>query len=167
MSTVLKPTADRAIRRKVEEIKRQKMAADKVVSLNDFRNLKKTTAIPSILVVDDDEVMRNALKRILESKGLSVILAGDGLELSKILEHSKFDLIMLDVNLPWVDGYELCTIIKDHHSLKRVPVIMVSARKTPEDIEKGFKVGANDYVTKPIEVDSVIATVQKHLQKSS
>ncbi len=135
-------SGDKTIRKKVEAIKRQKIVSKKIVNLADFRNLKKSSETRSILVVDDDEIMRSALKRILEGENYKVILAEDGMELSKILETTKLDLILLDVNLPWVDGYELCRLIKSHHALKDVPLILVSARKGKEDIEQGFAAGA-------------------------
>ena len=128
------PRADKTLRRQIESIKRQKIINKKVVSLADFRELRQRIDTRSILVVDDDEIMRAALKRILENEGYKVIMAVDGLELSKVLETTRLDLILLDVNLPWVDGYELCKLIKDHHSLKEVPLVLVSARKSKQDI---------------------------------
>ena len=162
-----KTEANRTMRKQVESIKKQRIAASKVVSLGEFRALKQAVAAKSILVVDDDEVMRNALKRILEHEGFNVLMAEDGLELSKYLESSRFDMILLDVNLPWVDGYELCRIMKEHHALKTIPVVMVSARKTQDDVEKGFAAGANDYVTKPFDIDTMVASINRMLLKES
>ena len=116
-----------------------------------------------ILVVDDDEIMRSALKRILDGEGYKVILAEDGLELSKVLETTRLDMVLLDVNLPWVDGYELCRLIKSHPNFTGVPLIMVSARKTKEDVEKGFDAGADDYVTKPFDIDYMLGVINKML----
>lgn len=161
------PSADRSLRRQIETIKRQKIINKKVVSLSDFRELRSAIDTRSILVVDDDEIMRSALKRILENEGYKVVLAVDGLELSKILETARLDMILLDVNLPWVDGYELCRLIKDHHALKDVPLILVSARKSKQDIQLGFDAGCNDYVTKPFDVDYMTGIINKILLKSS
>ncbi len=164
---IKRPTADKTLQKRIENIKRKKIVSEKVVSLTDFRDLKKQSDNRNILVVDDDEVMRSVLKRILEAEGYSVILAEDGLQLSKILENTNLDLILLDVNLPWVNGYELCQIVKDHSALKHVPVVMVSAQNSQEDIEKGFESGANDYVTKPFDVDFIMETISKTIRKSS
>lgn len=161
------PSADKSLRRQIETIKRQKIINKKVVSLSDFRELNTMVDTRSILVVDDDEIMRSALKRILENEGYKVILAVDGLELSKILETTRFDMILLDVNLPWVDGYELCRLIKDHHALKDVPLVLVSARKSKQDIQAGFDAGCNDYVTKPFDIDYMTGVINKILLKSS
>ena len=76
------------------------------------------------------------------------------------------DLILLDVNLPWVDGFELCSILKDQKNLKNVPVIMVSSRSAKEDIERAFSVGADDYVTKPFDIENRIDIVNENLLKS-
>ncbi len=160
------PRADKTLRRQIESIKRQKIINKKVVSLADFRELRQRIDTRSILVVDDDDIMRAALKRILENEGYKVIMAVDGLELSKVLETTRLDLILLDVNLPWVDGYELCKLIKDHHSLKEVPLVFVSARKSKQDIQNGFDAGCNDYVTKPFDIDYITGVINKMLLKS-
>jgi CheY-like chemotaxis protein len=161
------PVCDKTLRRQIESIKRQKIVSKKVVSLNEFRDLKQDVESRSILVVDDDEVMRNALKRILEAEGFTVHLAEDGLQLSKVLESARLDLILLDVNLPWVDGLELCRLIKEHATLKNVPLVLVSARKTQEDVQKGFDAGCNDYITKPFDVDHLTGVINKMFLKSS
>lgn len=155
--------ADKTIRRKVEAIKRKKIVSKKVVNLADFRELRAAIDTRTVLVVDDDEIMRSALKRILDGEGYKVILAEDGLELSKVLETTRLDMVLLDVNLPWVDGYELCRLIKSHPNFKGVPLIMVSARKTKEDVEKGFDAGADDYVTKPFDIDYMLGVINKML----
>ncbi|MFK7873852.1 MAG: PleD family two-component system response regulator [Oligoflexales bacterium] len=154
---------DHTLRRKVEALKREKLKSRKVVSLSDFRELKSVIDTRTVLVVDDDEVMRSALKRILEAEGYKVMLAEDGLELSKVLETTRLDLVLLDVCLPWVDGYELCRLIKNHHSLKLVPLILVSGCKGKEDVDKGFAAGADDYVTKPFDIEYMLKVINKKL----
>lgn len=158
-----KNMADRSIRRQVEAMTRKKLASQDIVDLNDFRSLRKDLYQPSILVVDDEEIMRNALKRILEGENYKVILAEDAMGLTKILDTAQFDLILLDINLPWVDGLELCSMLKGHPSLSHVPLVLVSGRKAKEDIEKGFAAGCNEYITKPFEIDKIIEIVSKTL----
>lgn len=153
----------RTLRRQVEALKRSKLASKKVVRLEDFKELNKTSRTERVLVVDDDEVMRNALQRILESEGFSVTLAEDGLGLSRALENSQMDLILLDVNLPWVDGFELCSLIKGHDLLRRVPLVLVSGCKSPEDVDKGFASGADHFLAKPFEVDKLLEIVDRSL----
>lgn len=161
------PRADKYLRRKIESMKRQRICAKKVVSLADFRDLQKAIDTRNVLVVDDDEVMRNGLKRLLEAEGYRVLLAGDGLELSRVLESNRLDMILLDVNLPWVDGIELCKLIKQHYTLKDVPLVLISGRKAKEDVERGFAAGCNDYITKPFDIDYVTSVVGRLILKSS
>lgn len=163
--TIATPKCDRGIRKQIENIKKKRLVSKKIVSLSDFRELKKSIATMTILVVDDDETMRGALKRVLEHENYRVLLAEDGMALSKILEATRLDLILLDINLPWIDGYELCRVIKSHYVLKNVPLILVSARKTQDDIERGFQSGCNEYVTKPFDISQITTTINKVLAK--
>lgn len=159
-----KMTGTTSISKQVESIKKKKLCEAKVVSLIDFRDLQKPVESRTILVVDDDDIMRSALKRLLEAANYKVILASDGMEVSKVLEATRLDLILLDVNLPWVDGLELCRLIKGHHSLKEVPLIFVSGNKSQEDIHEGFEAGCDEYLTKPFEVDTLLTAIEKYLQ---
>ncbi len=158
---------DKALTRQVKATIRQRLIANKVVNLADFRVLQAKDDVKTILVVDDDETMRAGLKRILESEKFNVIPAGDGIELSRILESTELDLILLDVNLPWVDGFKLCELIQSHQDLKHVPLVFVSASKNKDDIERGFAVGASDYVTKPFNADYLLSTVGRLLRQKS
>jgi CheY-like chemotaxis protein len=154
-----------SLRRQIEAIQRKRMVREQVVDLNDFRNLRKELQAPTILVVDDEEIMRNAMKRILENEGYKVILAEDAMALSKVLEHTQLDLILLDINLPWVDGIELCTMLKRHPVLRQVPLILCSGRRGKEDVERGFEAGCDDYITKPFELESMAHAVSKALKR--
>jgi DNA-binding response OmpR family regulator len=153
----------RSLRKQVEALKKAKLASGKVVKLSDFRELDEVSRPETILVVDDDEVIRNGLTRILEGEGYHVIVAEDGMELSKVLESVAMDLILLDVHLPWVDGFELCSLIKGHDLFKGLPLILISASKTEEDLKKGFASGCDDYICKPFNIERLIETVDKSL----
>ncbi|MDE3269452.1 MAG: response regulator [Pseudomonadota bacterium] len=152
-------TAGSDIRKKIENMKKKRLVSKKIVALNDFRELKKTMQTRTILVVDDDETIRSALKRMLEHENYRVLLAEDGIALSKILESTRLDLILLDIKLPWVNGYELCRVIKSHHNLKNVPLIFVSACNAQDDIDKGYQSGCDDYVTKPFDIANITAKI--------
>jgi DNA-binding response OmpR family regulator len=159
--------ADKTLTKQVKATIRQRIISNKVVKLADFRVLQTEVETRTILVVDDDEAMRNGLKRILESEKFKVITAADGIELSRVLESTPLELILLDVNLPWVDGFKLCELIQSHKDLKKVPLVFVSASKHKDDIERGFAVGASDYVTKPFDADHIISTIDRLLEKKS
>ena len=151
-------------RKQLDNITRRKLSENKVVSLSDFRDIKKSKQKLTVLVVDDEEIMRNALKRVLEGENFNVLLAEDGYALSHFLEATMLDVILLDVNLPWVDGFELVHLIKSHSVLKDVPVIMVSGRKSTEDIQRAMALGANDFIAKPFDVDFLVNSIRKSLQ---
>jgi CheY-like chemotaxis protein len=161
-----KTFTDHSFSRQVAALNKKAVAQSKVVSLKDYREVTTGNASKTILVVDDELVMRNAIKRIFEKEKYKVLVAKDAMELSKIIEDTKLDLILLDINLPWVDGYELCSLLKAHPVLKHLPVAFVSGNKTEEDIKRGFEAGCDEYITKPFEVDEIQNTVNQLLLKS-
>lgn len=156
---------ERSLRKQVEALKKAKLASGKIVRLSDFKKLAETARQETILVVDDDEVIRNGLTRILESEGYRVVVAEDGLELSKVLENVVMDLILLDINLPWVDGFELCHLIKNNELFKSLPIILISASKSECDLEKGFAAGCDGFISKPFEVDGLIGVIERFFSR--
>jgi CheY-like chemotaxis protein len=154
-----------SLRKEVEDVKRKKLACQSVVDLATYRAIQKDNYKPTILAVDDDEMMRNAMKRVLENEGYKVLLAEDAMAVSRLLETVVLDLILLDINLPWVDGLELCALLKKHPVLRDVPLVLVSGRKSPEDVEKGFEAGCDDYITKPFDINNMAHIVAKALNK--
>lgn len=162
-----KTFGDQSFTKQVAALNKKAVCQNKVVSLDEYRSVSKRVESPTILIVDDEVVMRNAVKRIFEKENYRVLMAKDAMELSKILEDTRLDLILLDVNLPWVDGYELCQLIKSHPMLKHIPVAFISGNKTEEDIRKGYEAGADDYITKPFEVEDIEKTVATLLLKKS
>lgn len=158
---------DKTFTKQVAALNKRAVAQNKVVNLDEFRAVSRRAEGRTILVVDDEVVMRNAIKRIFEKENYRVLVAKDAMELSKILEDTRLDLILLDVNLPWVDGYELCSLLKSHPTLKHLPVAFISGNKTEEDIRRGFEAGADEYITKPFEVEDIEKCVTQLLLKSS
>lgn len=157
------PKGQASIKKQVEAIQKRRMLSQKVVDLNDFRTFQSHKHQPTILAVDDEEVMRNAIKRILEHESYKVILAEDAMAVSKVLDTVQLDLILLDINLPWVDGLELCSMLKRHPVLKNVPLVLLSGRRSKEDIDRGFAAGCDDYITKPFEIENMSQVVSKIL----
>lgn len=149
---------------KIDKITKERIAKEKVVSLGEYRKVKEKKEPISILVIDDDETIRNVLKRIFEAEGFKVIAAADGTQLSELLDDSPLDLIILDVDLPWINGYELCELMKENRDLKGIPLIFVSGHTSKDDIKQGFEVGADDYIKKPFDneqIKSVVKTLLK------
>ena len=152
---------------KIEKITKARMASEEVVSLDNFRDLKKKTDPKVILVIEDDETMRAALKRIFELDGFVVKMAADGTELSMALDDTSPDLILLDIGLPWLNGFELAQLLKEHKDLKKIPLVFVSGKTSDEDVKKAFAIGADDFIKKPFEIEKLKKTVNTLLKISN
>ena len=114
-------------------------------------------------MVDDDRDIRDALRGALTDEGYDVTVVPNGLRLLSALQVDKPDLIVLDVMMSWIDGFELCKAIKRNADYQRIPVMFISAKNTPEDIEHGLSCGAVDYVTKPFEEEELHEVVRDTL----
>lgn len=145
---------------RIEQITKERMAKEKVISLKEFHAIEKGNEPYTVLVIEDDETIRRGMNRILEDEGYQVISAADGTQLTKVLDNSPIDLILLDIGLPWVNGYELAELMKAHKDLKFIPLIFVSGRTSEADIKKAFSVGADDYIKKPFDVEQLKKTVK-------
>jgi two-component system, OmpR family, aerobic respiration control protein ArcA len=151
---------------KIERLTKQRMAEQPVVELDQFRSVKNKLNPINILVIEDDETQRNSLKRILESEGYYPKLAADAAELTQILdEDHPIHFIILDVGLPWINGFEIAQMIKDHRELKSIPLIFLSGQATDEDFNKAREVGANDYIKKPFDIDKLKSRISELLKK--
>jgi len=122
------------------------------------------TAVPSILIVDDQPINVQLLKRKLEREGLHVVPAYSGVEALDLVAQSKPDLILLDVMMPDMDGIEVCRRLQASEDTRAIPVIFVTARTSKEGKIEGLSVGAVDYITKPIDLDETLARVQTQLR---
>lgn len=144
---------------KIEKLTKERMAKSDVVGLDDIRRLKERKIQRTILVIEDDETIRAALRRMFESEGYRVLAAADGTQLSSVLDDVPVDLIVLDVGLPWINGFELAEMMKANADLKEIPLVFLSARTADADIKRGFEVGASDYIKKPFDIEKVKRTV--------
>jgi len=145
---------------KIEKITKERILKEGVVNLNEYRELTHRKQTPrTILVIEDDETMRGAMKRILEGEGYRTIMAADGTQLSQVLDDSPIDLIMLDIGLPWINGLELAKLLKENDDLKQIPLIFVSGKTTDLDVKRGFDAGADDYIKKPFDIEKIKKTV--------
>lgn len=102
-----------------------------------------------ILIVDDEPNIVMSLEYLMRSKGLEVSIGRNGREALEALEANKFELVLLDITMPEVDGYEICSRIKEHPEWKDTHVVFLSAKSKQSDIEKGMSLGASDYIVKP------------------
>lgn len=152
---------------KIEKITKERILKEEVVSLSDLRNLKRKDNPPVILVIEDDDSMRAALTRLFEKEGYQVKAVADGSELGRVLDDTPMDLIILDVGLPWLNGFELAQLLKEHEDLKHIPLIFVTGKSSEFEIKKGFQLGADDYITKPFENDQMLQAVKTLLKISN
>ena len=118
-----------------------------------------------VLVVEDSPTMRQlivfALKRI---RNFQIVEANDGVDGLKKLSTDKFDLILTDINMPIMDGLKLVSMVRNDPSYKSVPIIIITTEGAAEDRDRALALGANAYITKPIQAPQVIATVKELLK---
>ena len=119
---------------------------------------------PKILVVDDQPINVQLLKRKLEREGLQVAAAYNGRDGLELIRQDKPDLILLDVMMPDMDGIEVCHRLQANEETRAIPVIFITARTAKEAKLEGLGVGAVDYITKPIDLDETLARVQTQLR---
>jgi two-component system, OmpR family, alkaline phosphatase synthesis response regulator PhoP len=122
------------------------------------------TAKPSILLVEDEENLHEALKMNLEMEGYAVTSAYDGVAAMKAVENEYFDLIIMDIMLPEIDGINVTQNIRITNN--EVPILILSARNSSEDKVLGLKKGADDYMTKPFNLEELLLRVQKLINKN-
>ena len=120
-----------------------------------------------ILVIEDEPDYQRLFKTILAAEGYGVVLADNGEEGLKLLEETSPDLIFLDINMPKMDGYEVCTKIRSGEVQPRIPIIFITIRSQVEEIVQGLKLGADDYILKPFSPEEVLARVAALLRKTS
>ena len=120
-----------------------------------------------ILIVEDEPQINRLIELVLLSAGYYKIQkAFDGLKALEIIKNDRPDLVLMDVMIPELDGFDLCKMIKNDEVLKFVQVIMLTARKMEEDILKGFGNGAIDYISKPFSNKILLARIKAHLENS-
>ncbi len=116
-----------------------------------------------ILVVDDDDRIRDLLARFLRERDLRVSTASDGEAALKLADQMQFDLVILDVMMPGLDGFEVTSRLREDG---QTPILLLTARGEPEDRIKGLSLGADDYLAKPFEPEELILRVQAILRRS-
>ncbi len=116
-----------------------------------------------ILVVDDSQPILELASTMLKLLGYEPIRASTGIEALKVLSQETPDMALLDVMLPDMDGFKICQHIRSTVSLAEMPVFMVSAKKTTEDMERGHKAGANEYVTKPFKSAEMAKLIKTYI----
>lgn len=118
---------------------------------------------PLVLVVDDDPGLVKLLKGVLEVEGFRVATAGDGKRALQLIDDEEPDLVLLDIMMPGMDGFQVCEHIRKSSG---VPIIMLTAKASPEDMVHGLDLGADDYVIKPFGIGELLARVKAVLRRT-
>lgn len=121
-------------------------------------------SIPRVLIIDDVDTNRFVLKDIITEMGYQPILTENGAQALKIVERYSLALIISDIAMPVMDGYEFCRVMKENPNTRDIPIIFISAFDDPADVVKGFEIGGADYITKPFIPEVVRARVGLHLK---
>lgn len=123
-----------------------------------------STPAYKVLIVEDSPTMRQliafALKRI---RGIKIVEANDGVDGLKKLSSDKFDLILSDINMPIMDGLKLVSLVRRDPNFKDVPIVIITTEGASEDRERALSLGANDYITKPIQTTQILDVARRLL----
>jgi len=123
--------------------------------------------MPTILLVEDNELNRDMLSRRLVRKGYDVLMAEDGAKGLRVATDGKPDLILMDMSLPVLDGWEATRRLKAEPQTRAIPVIALTAHAMSSDREKAVAAGCDDYDTKPVELDRLLAKIERLLRAGS
>ncbi len=117
-----------------------------------------------ILVVDDDKNTRLLMKAVLQAENYTVFTAENGADALNLLDREHIDLVVLDVMMPKMDGYAFTRTLRESNS--NLPILMVSAKQLPQDKQKGFLVGTDDYMTKPVDETEMLLRIKALLRRA-
>lgn len=116
-----------------------------------------------ILLADDEEDIKTVVKMFLESQGYEVVTAYDGLDALEKASSEKPDLILLDIMMPLLDGFEVCKKLKENEQTAKIPILILSAAAHIDSVNRGLKAGAVDYIIKPFEPEKLREKIEQVL----
>ncbi len=119
-----------------------------------------------ILIIEDDSSAARLIGYAFEHEGHEVLSASNGLQGMVMVREKRPDVIILDVMLPGLDGFEVCNRLKSDERTAHIPIVMLSAKGQDVDVETGKKVGADEYIVKPIDPDELLSRIEKFITKS-
>ena len=120
----------------------------------------------NVLIVDDVTDNIQVAMNILKEENYNFSFATNGENALELLQKSSFDIVLLDIMMPGIDGYEVCTRMKENSALRDIPVIFLTAKADSDSMTRGFEVGGVDYITKPFHADELLVRVKTHLRVS-
>jgi chemosensory pili system protein ChpA (sensor histidine kinase/response regulator) len=117
------------------------------------------------MVVDDSITVRKVTSRLLERNHYDVVTAKDGVDASTQLQENQPDIILLDIEMPKMDGFELATLVKSDPELKHIPIIMITSRTGEKHKERAMSIGVEDYMGKPFGEEKLLSTIEALISK--
>jgi two-component system alkaline phosphatase synthesis response regulator PhoP len=121
----------------------------------------------TVLIVDDEKDIRDLLAYNLSKEGFAVLTAADGNEALKMIEEHPISLVVLDIMMPGLDGYEVCKSIRSHEATSKLPILFLTAKSTEVDQILGLELGADDYIQKPVSPRILVARVKSVMRRSN
>ena len=128
-----------------------------------YRGVDDNRGIPTVLVVDDSPAVRKLVQMTLRGRGYNIVTAFDGVAAIKEIARHEPWLILLDINMPRLDGYQLCSLIRKHERTRHIPVVLLSGNDGVFDPTRGKMVGCTSYIVKPFVPEALIEEVEKHI----
>ena len=126
-------------------------------------NQPNSAVQPTVLVVDDSVTVRKVTSRFLERQGIKVLIAKDGVDAIEILQESTPDLVLLDIEMPRMDGFEVATQMRHSSRLKNIPIIMITSRTGEKHRQRAFEIGVDDYMGKPFQEKQLLKKIKSLL----
>jgi chemosensory pili system protein ChpA (sensor histidine kinase/response regulator) len=121
------------------------------------------TQVPTIMVVDDSVTVRKVTSRLLEREGFRVLTAKDGVDAMRLLQESVPDVMLLDIEMPRMDGFEVARLVRSTERLKELPIIMITSRTGDKHRDKAFAIGVNQYLGKPYQEEQLLGHIHQYL----
>ncbi len=119
---------------------------------------------PVVMVIDDSPTIRKLVAVTLERQGYKVVIAADGMQAISKLNETSPDLVLLDINMPYMDGHQVCKVLKGNSATKQVPIVMLSGKDGFIDKVRARISGATEFITKPVDPNILLAVVQKYFK---
>ena len=119
----------------------------------------------TILIIDDSELTRSSLHDALTERGFAALTAANGQEGLARIQKGAPDVVLMDVVMPVMDGWETCRQIRAAANLQSVPIIIMTHKNTPQDLLRAFEVGANEFLGKPIDMEELFRVIDLHIQR--
>jgi diguanylate cyclase (GGDEF)-like protein len=120
-----------------------------------------------ILIADDEKAVRQLLELVLQNQGYEVLVAQNGDQLVRMAQERVPDLVLVDLMMPQLDGYEAIRQLRNDTRTAHLPMLILTAKSTPDDVVTGFETGADDYITKPFNIPELLARIKGHLRRAS